>query len=53
MRRLLSLQFWAVRMVMFGWGFATTYYFTGNLITSFKVFIVQAIGNTIIMLFVK
>lgn len=36
-------------MLMFGWGFATTFYFTGDFVTSTKVFIIQAIGNTLIM----
>jgi uncharacterized membrane protein len=49
MRKYLSFKFWAVRLLMFTWGFAVTYYFTGQIDIAGRVFVAQAVGNTIIM----
>lgn len=38
-----------VRALTFIWGFAVIYYFTGKLDFTSKVFLIQVMGNTIIM----
>lgn len=37
------------RLATLVWGFGIVYYFTGSLNLSSKIFIIQAVGNTIIM----
>lgn len=42
-------KFWKIRIGMFIWGFAVTYFFTHKLDLSSKIFLFQAAGNTIIL----
>jgi len=42
-------KFWQVRLWTFIWGFSVIYYFTGKIDFTSKVFLVQVIGNSIIM----
>jgi uncharacterized membrane protein len=42
-------KFWQVRLATFIWGFAVIYAFTGRIDFTSKVFLTQALGNSIIM----
>ncbi|MBI2038237.1 MAG: hypothetical protein HYT15_04955 [Candidatus Magasanikbacteria bacterium] len=42
-------SFLKTRAATLFWGFAVTYFFTGHIVTSLKIFAVMAIGNTLIM----
>ena len=44
-------KFWKVRMATFVWGFLVIYWFTGKLDLTSKAFLIQALGNTLIMYF--
>ena len=37
------------RIAMFIWGFSVIYFFTGNINLTSKTFLVQALGNTLIL----
>lgn len=41
--------FWKLRLSMFAWGFAVIYAFTGKLDLTSRVFLVQALGNTVLI----
>lgn len=43
------MGFWTTRIAMLLWGFGVVYFFTGKVDIASKAFIVQALGNTIIM----
>jgi len=45
----LNATFWKIRISMFIWGFATLYYFTGQIDITSKAFLVQVIGNSFII----
>jgi uncharacterized membrane protein len=47
------MSFWPTRILMLIWGFGVVYAFTGRLDLTSKVFIIQALGNTIIMALMK
>ena len=42
-------KFWGLRISTLIWGFAISFYFTGQLVTASKIFAAMAIGNTLIM----
>lgn len=42
-------KFLLTRILTLIWGFAVIYYFTGRLDFTSKVFLIQALGNTLIM----
>ena len=41
--------FWKVRISTLLWGFCVLYYFTGQIDLTGKIFLVQVIGNTVLM----
>ncbi len=41
--------FWKARLATFLWGFLVSYGFTGKLVVALPMFLVMAIGNTILM----
>lgn len=42
-------QFWKIRIGTFVWGFSVIYWFTGQIDFTSKVFLVQVLGNSLIM----
>jgi hypothetical protein len=44
-------NFWKVRIATFIWGFIVLYYFTRKIDLTSKAFLIQVIGNSVIMWF--
>ena len=44
-------SFWKARLATFAWGFGVSWWFTGEIILASKMFLVMALGNTVLMWF--